>query len=265
LLSRDLVASAGVLKGWFLAPMVFGLIVSSKIKDKETAEKNLLAFFLSTSLVAMVAFVYFIFNRVTFDGRLSAFLLSPNYLAMYLAPGFLVGLWLLGRYFKSGRRAIIVIMLIFLAVALYLTYSFLAWLAVLLAVFLWLFIEFKRQIFNKRTFIIGCYFLAIFIVVLSFSQLHGEKLNNLLHSPRSSLQSRLMIWRAALEIGKDHPVLGIGPAMFQSYYLEYQKYFPVQYLEWAVPHPHNIFLAFWLETGLIGLAGFIWLLIVFFS
>jgi len=34
------------------------------------------------------------------------------------------------------------------------------------------------------------------------------------------------------------------------------------YPEWAVPQPHNIFLAFWLQTGLIGLVGFIWLIII---
>jgi O-antigen ligase len=59
--------------------------------------------------------------------------------------------------------------------------------------------------------------------------------------------------------------LGIGPGMFQDYYLKYQSHFPVSYLEWAVPEPHNLFLAFWLETGLLGLAGFIWLLAIFFK
>ena len=50
---------------------------------------------------------------------------------------------------------------------------------------------------------------------------------------------------------------------FSEKYLEYQKYFP-PYLEWAVPQPHNLFLAFWLESGLLGLAGFLRLIWLFF-
>lgn len=73
-----------------------------------------------------------------------------------------------------------------------------------------------------------------------------------------------MIWQAALKIGQDHWLLGIGPGLFQKYYLDYQKYFPVPYLEWAVPQPQNLFLAWWLQTGLLGLMGFLWLLVNFF-
>ncbi|MCK4891949.1 MAG: hypothetical protein KAS78_04730, partial [Candidatus Pacebacteria bacterium] len=41
--------------------------------------------------------------------------------------------------------------------------------------------------------------------------------------------------------------------------------FDEQYLEWAVPQPHNIFLAFYLQTGLIGFIGFVLILIWFFK
>jgi len=52
--------------------------------------------------------------------------------------------------------------------------------------------------------------------------------------------------------------------MFQKYYLDYQVNF-APYPEWSVPQPHNIFLAFWLQAGLLGLVGFFWLLISFFK
>jgi len=55
---------------------------------------------------------------------------------------------------------------------------------------------------------------------------------------------------------KNNFIFGIGPGNFQNKYLEYQKYFP-PYLEWAVPEPHNIYLAFWLQSGIIGFTGFI--------
>jgi O-antigen ligase len=55
---------------------------------------------------------------------------------------------------------------------------------------------------------------------------------------------------------KNNFLFGIGPGNFQSKYLEYQKYFP-PYLEWAVPEPHNLYLAFWLESGFAGFTGFV--------
>jgi len=52
-------------------------------------------------------------------------------------------------------------------------------------------------------------------------------------------------------------VIGIGPGTLG-------KYFP-PYPQWGVPQPHNIFLAFLFQTGLIGFLGFIWTLILFFK
>jgi len=65
-----------------------------------------------------------------------------------------------------------------------------------------------------------------------------------------------MIWKSAGKILEDHPLWGSGPGNFQIKYLEYQKYFP-PYLEWAVPQPHNLYLAFWLQTGILGIVGFL--------
>jgi len=88
-----------------------------------------------------------------------------------------------------------------------------------------------------------------------------ENIKNL--GNRSSLASREIIWKSAGLMIQKNPVFGIGPGNFQNKYLEYQKYFP-PYPEWAVPQPHNLFLAFWLEAGIVGFAGFILLLAQFF-
>jgi O-antigen ligase len=73
-----------------------------------------------------------------------------------------------------------------------------------------------------------------------------------------------MIWQSSGKILSDNWLLGIGPGNFQDKYLEYQKYFP-PYLEWAVPHPHNLYLAFWLYGGLVGLVSFLVILYFFFK
>jgi len=92
------------------------------------------------------------------------------------------------------------------------------------------------------------------------TQANNPKLSKLT-APRSSLESRITIWHSASRILKDNPIFGIGQGNFQDKYLEYQKYFP-PYLEWAVPQPHNLYLAFWLESGILGISGFLLIIIV---
>jgi O-antigen ligase len=97
--------------------------------------------------------------------------------------------------------------------------------------------------------------------IILFLQIGTSKWEQLVaFQDRSSSMSRMMIWSAALKIGWDNPIIGIGPGRFQEKYLEYQKYFP-PYLEWAVPQPHNLWLAIWLQLGILGVVGFGWLLV----
>ena len=65
-----------------------------------------------------------------------------------------------------------------------------------------------------------------------------------------------MIWQKAWQVFKQNPVIGIGPGTFQDYFPLYPK--------WGVPQPHNLFLAFLLQAGIIGFIGFIWLILWFF-
>lgn len=241
--------SWGILKSWFIIPMVFAWAGVQLLESK----KIIKAMYYSAFGVASLALVYFLLGQITFDGRLQAFYNSPNYLAMYLAPAIIIGIffWRENFIFYGPSLGVLII-------AFYLTQSYAAWLAVFIALaIIWII---KKELFGWRVLA------SLFLVASSFFllQIGTTKLFNLVHATeRSSASSRLMIWSAALKIGLDNPVLGIGPGNFQNKYLEYQKYFP-PYLEWAVPQPHNLFLAFWLQAGLIGLIGFIWLLIFWF-
>ena len=76
---------------------------------------------------------------------------------------------------------------------------------------------------------------------------------------RSSVASRVMIWRSAQKMLENDWAMGIGPSNFQEKYLDNQKYFS-PYLEWAVPHPHSLYLAFWLSAGLLGFLTFLLML-----
>ena len=265
--SADLKIGFGILKSWFLAPIIFAFILGEVFKDGGLPE-IFSALFASAAAVAAVSFVYLLFGRLTFDGRLVAVYLSPNHLAMWVTPGILAGfgLWFYVKDYWQKFLLFIVYCLLF--IVLYSTYSYGAWLSLAIAVIFILFYLWWLKLINQRyLFQVSCFMFFVFALVF-FLQLygsHGEKLMNLLSSPRSSWQSRLMVWQAAIKILKDYWLAGVGPGLFQPYYLAYQQYFSTPYLEWAVPQPHNLFLAFWLQAGLLGLAGFLWLIVNFFK
>lgn len=237
---------AGIIKSWFVLPIIFAFMASNTLSSK----KILSAIYVSAFGVSCLAALYLITGDLTFDGRLEALYNSPNYLAMFLAPAVVIGSGLFSERKKYYAPSLLLIVGI-----LYATFSYSAWIAVLVAVGFLFFKQAEKKIYWKKTS-----FLVLICIVLLFSQFGTHKLESIIQlEERSSLFSRLMIWSAAEKIISDNPFLGIGPGNFQVKYLEYQKYFP-PYLEWAVPEPHNIFLAFWLQAGLVGMLGFLILL-----
>jgi len=264
LFSVDTITSAGIWRGWFIVPLIFFIIIISYLKSKEQVRDILFALFLSGTGVALVALFYWLNDNLTYDGRLQAFYLSPNHLAMYLSPILILSFYLYPFFKKKISRILLFTADCLLFIVIYLTYSYGAWLGIGGALIFILIIFFRSRVLeNKRHFF---YLIIFFMLLVVFSfvwQIPSQKFQGFLDFSYPSWQSRLIIWQSAGEIIKDHSLIGIGPGMFQKYYLDYQaKLSP--YLEWAVPQSHNLFLAFWLQTGLLGLIGFIWLLFKFF-
>lgn len=253
----------GILKSWFLIPIAFSFAIFTQTRSGNDARKVLSAICFSVFCVSLISVYYKLTGQVTFDGRLQGFYSSPNYLSMFLAPGILIGIYFLIDSLKR-KLSLINLLLAFLLlpiiVSLYFTYSYSSWLALFSSVP----IVFLPQI-SKNKRLLAAAGLTLVLAIAIFLQSGTQKFSNLLHvSQRSSIASRVIIWTSAGLMIHNHPIFGIGPGNFQNIYLGYQKYFP-PYLEWAVPEPHNIFLAFWLQTGLLGLFGFILLLVNLFQ
>ena len=79
----------GIIKSWFIFPLLLVFVIYNYIpRDKL---KNVYhAVYFSSFSVALVSLGYFLLGRLTYDGRLEVFFNSPNYLAMYLAPGLII-------------------------------------------------------------------------------------------------------------------------------------------------------------------------------
>ncbi len=256
LLSLDIQVSAGIWKAWFVAPMLFFVVIINSLKTKKQIKNIILSFILSGSIVALISLFYWFNENLTYDNRLQAFYNSPNYLAMFLSPLLFLSFYIYSLVKNKILKILLITDYLLLITVIYLTYSYGAWLGLIGAViFILIFLKIRLRYI----------FLFFLIIILFFSfQASSYKFQGFLDFSYPSLKSRLVIWQSSWEIIKDHSLIGIGPGMFQKYYLDEQINFE-PYLEWAVPQPHNIFLAFWLQTGIIGLMGLIWLLIVFFK
>lgn len=256
--SSDLYMSLGIVKSWFVLPIMFFVVAADYLKTEKQKNSVLKIWILSGALTAVASLIYYLGGELTHDGRLKGFFLSPNHLAMFLAPVFIITIWFLNIFkWGSSRNKIVKYFLItgLLGGGIFLTKS----LGVIIAVLVALLLFFYKNIRGKKNKIIPALIVLFFLLSALYFLFSVKDF-----SDRSSLASRFMIWRSAIEILNDNAILGIGPGMFQDKYLAYQYKFE-PYLEWAVPQPHNIFLAFWLQTGLLGIVGFLWLVIIFFK
>jgi O-antigen ligase len=68
------------------------------------------------------------------------------------------------------------------------------------------------------------------------------------------------IWRETAAMLIDRPIFGAGLSGFQSTFAPYHKIPGVE----IFMYPHSWPLNFWVETGLAGLAAFVWIIVVFF-
>ncbi|MFC1638126.1 O-antigen ligase family protein [Patescibacteria group bacterium] len=219
--------------------------------------------YISGIVIATLSLISYFFDGLTYDNRLRGFYLSPNFLSMYLSPVLIIGLW--GLFSKDvsilKRKSTHLVTLLLISLTIFLTYSYAAWLAVALSVIITLSLKSLSPSSILKVFLAALIGFAIIIT----SQLNNPKFTDIITlDERSSLSSRIMIWQSTTKILGDNWVLGIGPGEFQNKYLEYQQHFP-PYLEWAVPHPHNIFAAFWVNSGLVGLLSFTLLITFWFK
>lgn len=240
----------GQLKSWITLPSLTFFAFALVLKNNPLRDRDILylwLFGLSGILLSLLPYLFY--GVTTFDNRLQGIFTSPNFLALFLFPGALLSFWFFTQeHFFKKKIALLFLGTLFLFCLLS-TQSYSGLLA-LFASLLYLLARIKGF---RWAFISLSIFLIGGSILLSIDLAYLEKLQAIFQE-RSSLSSRLMIWTTALALISDYQVWGIGIGKFQEMYLAYQVFYP-PYLEWAVPQPHNFFLALWLQTGIIGLVA----------
>lgn len=251
----------GIYKGWILAPMLFFVMARMVFRNKPSMVSwALRSLLLSGMVLSLLALQQVLTGEFTTpDMRASGPFESANYLALYLGPLVVfAGMSFLQAESKPDR-IFLGLGFVLCAAALFFTQSYAAWISVIvgfsLALLLWM---------RRRG---GKWFWGTFVTLFVFgaglvaSQLGTDKFTQFLEfSDRSSSSVRIQIYEISAHLLGQHPLLGIGLGQFEQQY----QAVAVETLgeapfEWNMLHPHNIFLAFWLNMGILGLISFIWL------
>jgi len=255
----------GMLKSWFFFPFVFGFLLWHHTRELRVRECILFIWLCVLLGVALRSLLFFAFGELTYDGRLAGDYPSPNFLALFMAPAPLLLFYFF--LFSTGVNSIPRLLRTFLygtglalvLLVLFATHSYGAWLGIGGATFVFCLGKIYRGtlLVSWKKYLLVTFIFLVSVVGIFVLEREGSKWHSLVtQDSRSSLASRFMIWRAATQIAIDHPFFGIGVGRFQNMYLTYQRHFP-PYLEWAVPEPHNLLLAIFFATGVLGLCGFL--------
>lgn len=103
----------------------------------------------------------------------------------------------------------------------------------------------------------------IFLITLILTPANNSIKQELLLRDRSG-QVRMSIWEETINLIKSRPVLGAGLASFQERVTPFHTTINGEGIE-IFEHPHNIFLTMYINLGLLGLLGFVWLIVWFYK
>lgn len=182
--------------------------------------------------------------------RILSFFEYPNAFALYLAPllAFLLPFVFAKPGLDSGARGWMYKLCYLISIgALLLTLSRGAWVGFIAALAVFALIGAGK----KASMILAVGLIICASVVYAFPNLRYRVI--LPFVGEKSSVSRLSLWQTAGKMIEDSPVLGKG---LYGYQTNFNKYNTDPNLE-ALNYPHNIFLNFWVDTGLLGLISFL--------
>ncbi len=247
-ITRDTI---GAYISWLLLPWTFAITLSAALHARIITRALIArALIVGSAWIALAAIAIMIHGSgTTFDGRLRAFYPSPNHLALALAPMLPLTISALFAAQTPRNRRFLILTATCIASALFFSKSLGGIIAAMGGT---AFVIVRHKHIPRITLaLVPTVLAAILLLWWPTPRIQD------FFTTHSSLTSRMAIWRSAVQIAADHPLLGIGIDRFQSLYLAYQAFFP-PYPEWAVPQPHNLLLATWMQSGIVGLIGLLY-------
>lgn len=178
--------------------------------------------------------------------RMTSFLENSNNLGVYSILAFFLSLMLCINTKEKWKKGLYGVTTILLIVNIIFSQSRNALLGLILGVFI------LAILYDKRI-LLASIILPVVLLIIPESRMRIIQIFDM-----NQNSSRLNIWSIAGKIIKENPVVGIGYENFQYAYPQYIERYPQFKIEegYVALHPHNIFLKFQSELGIIGLAVF---------
>jgi O-antigen ligase len=168
-----------------------------------------------------------------------------NDFASFIVAMFFINCGILLYIRKFWLKLVLALLSLLIVVNLLFTYSRAAWVSFLVVCLL--LVMFSP---DKKTKLLLASFMAIFILgVIGMPSLRERFL---LIVRRGGAAGRFEMWKAAILMFKDSPLLGKGLGTFMDYLPKYSNL--------GSQYTHNCYLQILAETGLLGLVSFLWFL-----
>lgn len=210
-------------------------------------------------------------NRSTLAGttRVYSFLGNPNLLAGYLLPAVVFSAVAFFAWKRWLPKALALLMSGVNAACLILTFSRGGWIGFVVSGFvLLMLLIYWFSIYLPRFWRIwalpialGVSVAAVVLAIAAVDPLRDRVMSIFAGRNDSSNNFRINVWMAVLDMIRDRPILGIGPGndAFNKVYPRYQETGYTALSAYSIP------LEIAVETGLIGLGCFLWMLLVTFN
>ena len=263
-MSVNQIAALGIWKAYFIEPLLFFIVFIYNIKDQKDLKNVIYCLEILVIAIGLFAVIQKItgalipidFWAKAATRRVTTFFGYPNANGLLIAPIILlaIGNLLTNKNLKSFILSSLTIMLGILTIIFAQSTGALG--GVICGLLFLLF-------YYNRTRKITLIAIIIFLIVILLSPFSSfkQKINyQKLDLNSTSLEIRLNQWSETLKMLRDNPILGVGLANYQNKFKPYHQF---EFIEIFL-YPHNIFLNFWSEIGLLGLMAFIWLIVVFF-
>ena len=268
IVSPDKRGALGILKAYFVEPLLIYFIIKDVVKSKKDWRLLFSALALSGLWVALLAVLQGLTGQFTFasweaaQGRAHAVYNTANAVGLYLGP---IILLVLGNLRKGKLFIVHCSLLILMVAAILLSKSA----GAVVGLVAGLGVLGILRIPKGKLFIVHCSLLGLAILALvagswfffNISSFTPKNVDPYVRESTDTLQFRLCLWEGTRDLLLDKPVFGAGLSGFKELYAE--KYFTCD--AESLEYPHNWVLNFWTETGLLGLIGFIWILWVYFK
>ena len=271
--SPDPRAALGIWKAYFIEPILFLLVFVSVI-DKYKLKNIFLAFSSSAFLLSLIAIYQKITGNLISNSfwaaeatrRVTSVFEYPNALALYLPPiiiliiGFGIAQIKKVKNWNFNNYLFIIYHLLFVGIVVastIFTKSKGAIIAILAGLIFYaiFYKNYHKYFISLLTIIFISLYLYIFIFGLP--DLRGVATVD----GGDSITTRINMWQETWAMLKDRPIFGAGLAGYQTIIAPYHQ---KNYIEIFL-YPHNIFLTFWSEIGLLGLVVFLLIIAWFYK